>query len=130
METEKAGLKNIFLCRAVLKNFRFVYDGFSIGRQSPVADIIESSGDVVWGGLYEITEEDLKKLDRKEGFPKSYQRNIFKVSDDNGNSQNAIAYFREGAALGEPADAYRKIVLAGAADCKLPQEYIDRYIKN
>src|SRR5579872_2588960 len=119
-EIAKVELQNIFLRRVRLKNFRFVYDGFSSGRKSPVANIVESPKDVVWGGLYEITDGDLKKLDKKEGFPTIYQRDIFEVFDDNEKKWQAISYFRKDLELGNPIEAYRNIVLAGASDCQLP----------
>lgn len=49
-----------FLKRVYLKGYRFVYDGYSVIRKGPVANIIETKNgdDVVWGGLFEISEND------------------------------------------------------------------------
>jgi gamma-glutamylcyclotransferase (GGCT)/AIG2-like uncharacterized protein YtfP len=85
---------------------------------------LKSADNIVWGGLYEISESDLANLDRREGFPKSYDRKELEVKDDQGNNYKAITYFRIGEEIGIPSNRYRKIVVSGAKDCDLPDDYV------
>ncbi len=49
-----------FIKRAFLEGYEFVYDGYSAILKGAVANIIKSPSDKVWGGLFEINEDDLK----------------------------------------------------------------------
>lgn len=115
-----------FLKRAYLENFRFVYDGCSRTRGGAVANIIdiESLGDRVWGGLFEINTDNLAALDCCEGYPRVYQRKEFEVKDDNGILYQAIVYCRSGQPRGRPSAEYKGIVVSGAHGCSLPDDWI------
>jgi len=118
-----------FIEKVFLKDFKFVYDGYSKKRNGAVGNIIEHKGDVVWGCLFEITEDDLKALDEYEGYhSNSYDRKEFKVQNEKGNTYFAISYFRIGKEIGKPSQEYRQIVVQGARNCGLPRFYIDRYL--
>ena len=117
-----------YIKRAYLESYKFVYDGYSKSRKGAVANIIEEKGAVVWGGLFEIDQNDLASLDIYEGYPISYDRKTIKGKDENKNIYEAIGYFRKGKSIGTPADDYRNVVLQGARDCNLPDEYIKNNI--
>ena len=114
-----------FLCRAYLENYDFVYDGYSSLRKGAVANIVPKEKSVVWGGLWEIDEEDMKKLDCYEGHPNVYTREKVIVKDDNNKEYCAIVYLRDPRELNNPSDEYRKTVIEGAITCGLPNEYIE-----
>jgi len=118
-----------FLKPVVLEGRRFVYDGYSETRQGASANIVTSETDVVRGALYEITEKDRLAMDSCENYPKSYDRGEFEVKDVDGNVYRAMAYFRTGRAAGRPHPDYEKMILAGARDCRLPDDYVDKYIR-
>lgn len=120
----------IFLKRAFLKGYRFVYDGFSNLRKGAVANIIETGdeNDIVWGGLFEIDSKCLSNLDHYEGYPRVYNRKDITVQDDEGNQYKAIVYFRTGKDESKPSESYKKIVINGARDCGLPDEYIEKFL--
>jgi len=118
-----------FLKTVRLEGHRFVYDGFSVARDGSVGNIVPSEHDVVRGALYEITERDKRALDAAEDYPRSYDRKIVEVKDDAGVTFSAWTYFRTGRPLGKPHPDFEKIVLKGAADCKLPDEYIEKYLR-
>ena len=100
---------NKFTKRAYLDNYKFVYDGHSKNWEGgAVANILESAGSIVWGGLYEISKSDLENLDRYEGFPNSYNKEELKVKDDQGNIYKAITYLRIGEKISIPSDKYIK----------------------
>lgn len=115
-----------FIKRAFLERYKFVYDGYSSTRNGAVANVIETGrkDDIVWGGLFEINEDNLSALDCYEGYPKSYDRKNTEVKDDDGKCYDAIIYFRTGKSEGKASQEYRNIVIQGAKDCGLPIEYI------
>ena len=113
-----------FLKKVYLGNYKFVYDGFSKNRDGAVANIIESKGDIIWGGLFEISDSNLTALDYYEGYPKAYNRKTVEVKDTTGNVFNAYVYYRIGKNIGIPNEEYRKLIIQGAQDCNLPEDYI------
>ncbi|MCM8807877.1 MAG: gamma-glutamylcyclotransferase [Candidatus Omnitrophica bacterium] len=117
-----------FLKRVYLEDYRFVYDGYSSYREGAVANIIQEKGSVVWGALWEIDKYCLKKLDKYEGYPYSYNRKIVSVKDDNGKEYGAIVYYRKGEKEGKPSEKYRETILEGAKECNLPMDYIEKFI--
>ena len=118
-----------FVGAAYLNNAGFRYDGFSgAWNDKAVANIVSNDGEKVWGGLFEVSENDLAKLDRHEGFPKSYGKKVAHVIDAEGNTYDAWVYFRIGEMKGDPSEKYRKVVLEGARDCNLPEDYVVKNI--
>ncbi len=115
-----------FITKSFLKEFQFIYDGKSFTWSGKsVANIIEAKNSIVWGGLYEISSADLVKLNKYEGYPRSYNRKQVSVCDASGTHYEAWVYFRTGQQQGEPSDKYRDVVLKGAKDCLLPDNYIN-----
>ena len=110
-----------FIKRVILKDYRFVYDGFSDKRAGSVANIIPSRKRTVHGGLFEIKEVDLASLN---GHETNYKQAKLDVVDEEGNSFNAVVYLRDKQKKGKPNELYRKIVIKGAKDCGIPGEYI------
>lgn len=113
-----------FIKRAYFENYRPVYDGWSVIRKCAVTNIVHSKGNVVWGGLFEISRNDLAALDKREGYPERYDKGEFEVQDDNKETVKAITYFRTGQTEGEPSEKYLDTVIQGAHDCGLPERYI------
>lgn len=113
-----------FVKRGYLENYCLVYDGWSVIRKCAVTNILYSKGDMVWGGLYEINQNDLAALDKREGYPDRYDKGEFEIRDDKGKPVKAIIYFRIGQKEGKPSEEYRDTVIQGAHDCGLPEDYI------
>jgi gamma-glutamylcyclotransferase len=118
-----------FLKAVILEGYRFVYDGFSITWDGAVGNIVKSETERVWGALYEITERDRLTLDAFEGHPRSYERAEVEVKGRNGIAYRAMAYLRTGRALGKPHPDYERIVIDGAQECGVPEEYIDKALR-
>jgi len=118
-----------FLKTAVLGGFRFVYDGFSVTWDGAVGNIVKSETDSVWGALYTITERDRLTLDAFEGYPRSYEHKDVEVKDRDGNAYQAMTYLRTGRAPGKPHPDYERIVIDGAKECGLPEDYIDKALR-
>jgi gamma-glutamylcyclotransferase len=118
-----------FFKTALLDGFRFVYDGFSVTWDGAVGNIVKSESECVWGALYEITERDRLTLDAFEGYPRSYDHKEVEVRDRDGGIYKAVTYFRTGRALGKPHPDYERIVIDGAKECGLPEDYVDRALR-
>lgn len=115
---------NKFITSAYLEDYKFVYDGYSKTWKAAVANIIESKGEKVSGGVFEISDNDLKELDRYEGHPTSYQRKEMKVQDSSNESHEVWVYLRKDQKIGKPTEKYREMIKIGAIDCGLPKDYI------
>lgn len=118
-----------FLKLAILEGHRFVYDGYSETRQGATANFVPSGTEVVRGALFEITEKDKLSLDSFEGYPTAYGRTEVEVKDAEGRPFRAMVYLRTGRALGKPHPDYEKVILEGDRDCKLPEEYVEKYLR-
>lgn len=78
--------------------------------------------DVVWGVIYEMSLEDKPRLDRAEG--PGYAERVVKVITQTG-SGTAMIYYATSIDPGvRPYDWYRNLVVAGAREHGLPEEYV------
>ena len=118
-----------FFKTVLLEGHRFVYDGFSVTWDGAVGNIVKAEAEGVWGALYDITESDRLTLDAFEGYPRAYDRKDVEVKDRDGNVYRAVTYFRTGRGLGKPHPDYEKVVLEGAKECAVPEDYVDRYLR-
>ncbi|MEI8011682.1 MAG: gamma-glutamylcyclotransferase family protein [Candidatus Omnitrophota bacterium] len=123
-----------FLGPVLLDDYCLIFDGYSAPWGGPVANIDVSPGDVVCGGLFEITAENLAALDTGEGYPRYYSRREVEVRDLAGSKRfTAQTYVRDPQPTGLPAKKYMMAVIKGARDCGLPEEYIhtafDHYMR-
>jgi len=66
--------------RAELNGFRLVFDSYSASWRGGVANLRGAEGGKVYGVVYEITQEQLKTLDRLEGVPSSSARRRVEVN--------------------------------------------------
>ncbi|PIP73132.1 MAG: hypothetical protein COW88_02890 [Candidatus Lloydbacteria bacterium CG22_combo_CG10-13_8_21_14_all_47_15] len=121
------GAKFLFCAR--LGEYKFQYDGHSKKRGGPVANIKHSQEDYVCGGIFQVNDAHRAALDCWEGHPNSYSRTNITASDLNGDLYETFTYLRlDEKEVGTPAKEYRDIVLQGAHDCGLSDEYIQKYI--
>jgi gamma-glutamylcyclotransferase (GGCT)/AIG2-like uncharacterized protein YtfP len=118
-----------FLKRGFIKEYKFVYDGYSSTRRGAVGNIVPFENSKVWGAIFEITTKCRSRLDRYEGYPKYYLRQELEVWDDIGERCMAIAYFRVGQIIGKPDKDYAEVILQGAKDCSLPEDYVIEFLK-
>ncbi|MBW9220672.1 gamma-glutamylcyclotransferase [Methanothermococcus sp. SCGC AD-155-M21] len=65
-----------FVCVGYIKNYKFVYDGYSITREGAVGNILKDKEGIVWGAIFKISERDEEELNRCEGYPTTYSKNI------------------------------------------------------
>jgi len=110
---------------AALEAYRFTYEGSSDPMYGAVANIARrTKDDVVWGGLYEVTEEHMDALDGYEDCPAVYRRIEVNVITMEGDLVSAVTYCKKPGETSVPSEEYRTIVLQGADDCGLPARYV------
>lgn len=83
-----------------LQDYKLGFTRNSKKWDGPVADILVSPGETVWGVIYTISEEDLTSLDKHEGHPAIYKRKrenimiykgpIVEINDDADNIVESI----------------------------------------
>jgi gamma-glutamylcyclotransferase (GGCT)/AIG2-like uncharacterized protein YtfP len=109
----------------VLKNYRLAYTFFSPKRCCGCADIIKSYGDEVWGLVYELSSQDLERLDGYEGHPTDYQRFTTVVSDENGGEKEVEVYevVKKSTEHLKPSRAYHDILVEASRKYNFPDFY-------
>jgi gamma-glutamylcyclotransferase len=71
-------------------------------------------GSKVPGAVYEISDKDLNRLDKYEGFPNDYNRIKVIVFDEDGTAMEAVTYFKTGQAEeNQPSKEYASIIYQG-----------------
>ena len=79
---------------AVLPNYKLIFVGWSRQLKGGIASIKPFKGEKVSGAVYEITESDMKKLDRFEDYPTVYNRFNIKVWTEDGDPVEAVTYIK------------------------------------
>jgi gamma-glutamylcyclotransferase (GGCT)/AIG2-like uncharacterized protein YtfP len=115
-----------FLGAARLKGHRLAFTRRSIRTGSGVADMVADPGAEIWGALYEVPQDELEALDRKEGVGFAYAPTDVLVYSPEGHALNAIAYAvaaKEPVEIAPSADYLNGIVTA-ATERSLPAAYV------
>jgi gamma-glutamylcyclotransferase len=79
---------------ATLPNFKLIFTGWSRKWRGGVASIKPLRGEKVMGGVYEISERDLRFLDKHEGYPAIYNRREVVVFPEDGEPVKALTYIK------------------------------------
>ncbi len=123
-----------FVCRAKLPSHRLAFTLRSCRRRCGVADILRDETREVWGVVYELLENELKKLDKDEDF------NPRRPDDQNEYTREICYVWREGDAKQPflvslyrghpqfnpplPDCDYKSLIVEGARHWQLPVDYI------
>ncbi len=75
---------------ATLHNYKPIFVGWSRQWRGGVANIRRANGERIPGAIYEISEEDLRRLDRYEGSDNQHLNVI--VNDEDGEPIEAMTY--------------------------------------
>jgi gamma-glutamylcyclotransferase len=113
--------------RALLKGWRYLI--YARGY----ANIVSDAAGEVRGGVWEVTEEHLRALDKYEGSVKDikkcvYHREEVEVELDGETRMKCVAYVDSnecGDVPGVPEKSYQARILEGAHDFALPPAYIE-----
>lgn len=126
-----------FICKGVLKDYRFGFTRRSSNRRCGVMDIIKDRGKIVWGVVYHIDELDLGRLDTSEGYNPGRQRNAYQrieriVYDEGDENKPLTVYTYDVVEKSEdtipPNQEYKSLIVNGANYWKLPEDYIRQLI--
>lgn len=80
---------------------------------------------VLYGVVFDISEEEKHELDKKEGLGYGYEQKDVKILLNNGATIDAFTYYATNISPKlKPLDWYKEHVLRGAKENKLPIEYI------
>lgn len=123
-ELRRLGLGKLF-------GYNLSWSHFSKRRDCGVLNIIEEENKEVWGVVFEVTDEQLAILDKKEGHPNVYKREKVTVIDENENQILAEAYIADlcvETLQFFPNTDYLNIVVEGMKMQNLPEEYILDFI--
>lgn len=106
-------------CIATLPNFKLTFTARP-GRQDGVASITPHRGEKVIGAVYEISERDLKRLDRYEGYPTIYDRRKVTVWTETNEPIEAITYIKiDQAQTAKPSAEYLALIQQGYRDWQI-----------
>ena len=79
---------------ASLHNYKLVFVGWLRQWRGGVASIKPFRGGRVLGAIYEVSERDLRQLDKYEGYPDNYTRVNVTVADEFGSQIEAVTYIK------------------------------------
>jgi gamma-glutamylcyclotransferase len=112
---------------ARLDDYRLAFTRRSRKTGSGVADIVRAPGQTVWGVLYEINDDELAAVDRKEGYNWAYTRVILPVRlGVGGSTRRAVTYTVRSKEPAEvpPSRQYLSGIIAAAHERGLPDSYV------
>ena len=102
---------------ATLRNYKLVFVGWSRQWRGGVASIKPFRGEIVLGAIYELSDRDLKRLDKYEGYPGNYNRLKVTVFDEDGEPIEAMTYIKSGQSEEtSPSKEYLAITQQGYRD--------------
>ena len=107
------------LGRAILDNYQFYFYGHGYANIRPQLE------ERVEGVLYKIDLDCLQSLDRVEGYPHVYQRQIIKVNYQEKSALTQVYIVQNDQTTAQPSLNYYQVVLTGAQEHKLSEEHID-----
>jgi len=102
---------------ATLPNYKLIFAGWSRKWHGGVASIKPARDEKVVGAIYEVSERDLRSLDKYEGCPTIYNRRNVMVITEGSNHVEAITYIkREQSEETQPSGEYLEVILQGYRD--------------
>lgn len=93
------------------------------------AYLTDNETDEVWGVVFNIDNLEKKKLDRAEGLNYGYTEREVKVLDNKDILHKVWMYYAENGAIDpalKPYSWYKRFLVEGARQHKLPEWYIDK----
>ena len=102
---------------ATLPNHKLIFTGWLRKWHGGTASIKPLQGEKVIGAVYEISERDLRSLDKHEGYPTTHNRVNKMVIREDGDYIEAITYIkREQLEETQPSPEYLAIMRQGYKD--------------
>ncbi|BAE86433.1 MULTISPECIES: gamma-glutamylcyclotransferase family protein [Desulfitobacteriaceae] len=109
-----------------IKGYELLFRG---GRKSAVATVEPLKGSSVPVLLWKLKERDLQSLDRYEGFPSFYRKEILEV-ELRGKTVPAMVYImNDGHPFGSPSDYYLNTILEGYQSAGFDTEFLEQAVE-
>ena len=103
-----------------LHNYKLVFVGWSRQWRGGIASIKPFRGEQVLGAIYEVSERDLRQLDRYEGYPHTCTRVNVAVTNEFGERIEAVTYIKAGQLEEtQPSTEYLSAVQQGYKDWEI-----------
>ncbi|WP_024345929.1 gamma-glutamylcyclotransferase family protein [Lacrimispora indolis] len=109
-----------------IKDYELLFRG---SRSSAVATVEPLAGSSVPVLLWKIRPQDELALDRYEGYPNFYRKELFPV-ELSGRSVNAMVYvMNDGYPLGAPSDYYLNTILEGYKSAGFDSDFLEQAVE-
>ena len=109
-----------------IKDYELLFRG---GCRGSVATVEPLKGSHVPALLWELKEKDLQALDRYEGYPHFYRKEILDV-ELNGKTISAMVYImNDGHPFGAPSDHYLNTILEGYESAGFDTEVLEQAVE-
>ena len=100
----------------------------SKSQKGGVASYEDQKNHNLWGAVFDLTKDELHRLDLKEGYKEkgtnnSYERVEITVIND-GTEISALTYCANPKGTFMPSQYYMNKLIEGAKECNLPSDYI------
>ena len=117
------------ISKGSLSGYRLTFNTFSSGWGGGVADVIQDQGSKVWGLIFELSDTDLERLDRYEGYHKDetslYERWKTVIDTPNGQVSDVWVYtVVEKQKFVKPTLEYLQIIKDAAVKWNFPKAYL------
>ena len=117
------------ISKGSLSGYRLTFNRFSSGWGGGVADVIQDQGSKVWGLVFELSDTDLERLDRYEGYHKDwtslYERWKTVIDTPNGQVSDVWVYtVVEKQKFVKPTPEYLQIIKDAAVKWNFPKAYL------
>lgn len=127
---------------AVLDNHELLFNIWAESREAGVANIAPKEGSRVFGSLWEVSAEDLIKLDIREAHPMIYERSIVQITSEQLGKISAITYIGKrfndlGREHYQPSNHYSELLKEGLYESSnydpsrtlVEEEEIEKYLQ-
>lgn len=109
-----------------IKDYELLFRG---GRRSSVATVEPLKGSSVPVLLWKLKERDLQALDRYEGYPSFYRKEILDV-ELRGKTVSAMVYImNDGHTFGSPSDYYINTIMEGYQSAGFNTELLEQAVE-
>jgi cation transport regulator ChaC len=118
----------ILIGKAFLKDYELTFNCYSRIRKGGVANIMPKSSVCTHGLLFNISNDDIEILRKKEGYPKCYEEIPVSVNFSGQFIKDVTTYkvlkSKEISSHQKPTDAYMNLIISNARKFNLPNNYI------
>ena len=109
--------------KARLSHYVMSFTRWSRSWKSGTADILPEKNKTVHGVLYDLSFDDLKKMDKVADYPNSYVRQDISVLCGE-EALPALTYVARRQGVFSPSRAYLERMIQGAEKHQLPEDYV------